>query len=219
MGNFANCCHAESDRSDEIMTVSAPDSFAKGQEQADTSARLAEDLMVKSANGEWQHTNLSSVYQHDSTQISSFNKSHPTIVKKVLQYKVFKSLKKIKNISARYEIGKMLGKGSFGEVLTCKNKLSGQECAIKIVKKEKIFAHQVLIDLMESELDILSKTEHPNIVRVLELLEDELHYYIVSELVSGGELYDYIIKHKIFDEGKSADLIKQILLAVNYMHQ
>ena len=71
---------------------------------------------------------------------------------------------------------------------------------------------------MESELDILSKTDHPNIVRVIELLQDDANYYIVSELVAGGELYDYIIKNKMFTESKTADLIKQILLAVNYMH-
>lgn len=72
---------------------------------------------------------------------------------------------------------------------------------------------------MESELEILSKTDHPNIVRVIELLEDDCNYYIVSELVPGGELYDYIIKHKMFSEAATADLVKQILLAVNYMHQ
>ena len=49
---------------------------------------------------------------------------------------------------------------------------------------------------MESELDVLSKTEHPNIVKVIELLEDDEHYYIVSQLVAGGELFDYIVKHK-----------------------
>ena len=52
----------------------------------------------------------------------------------------------------------------------------------------------------------------------MELLEDEVNFYIVSELVSGGELYDYIIRHKMFSEAKAASLIKQILLAVNYMH-
>ena len=46
---------------------------------------------------------------------------------------------------------------------------------------------------MEQELEVLSNTDHPHIVRVMELLEDEAKFYIVSELVTGGELYDYII--------------------------
>ena len=66
---------------------------------------------------------------------------------------------------------------------------------------------------------MLSNTDHPHIVRVMELLEDEAKFYIVSELVTGGELYDYIIKKKKLSERESAGIIKQILLALNYMHQ
>ena len=51
----------------------------------------------------------------------------------------------------------------------------------------------MLVDLMEQELEVLQNTDHPHIVRVMELLEDEAKFYIVSELVTGGELYDYII--------------------------
>lgn len=72
---------------------------------------------------------------------------------------------------------------------------------------------------MESELDVLTKTDHPSIVRVLELLEDDINFYIISELVNGGELYDFIIQNKMFSEATTANLIKQILLALNYMHQ
>ena len=57
---------------------------------------------------------------------------------------------------------------------------------------------------MESELDVLSKTDHPYITRVIELLEDDLNYYIISELVPGGELYDFIIKNKMFNEHTSS---------------
>lgn len=71
---------------------------------------------------------------------------------------------------------------------------------------------------MEQELDVLSKTDHPHIVRVIEMLEDEVNYYIISEFVKGGELYDYIIKHKMFSESQTAQFIKEILLPLNYMH-
>lgn len=71
---------------------------------------------------------------------------------------------------------------------------------------------------MEQELDVLQKTDHPHIVRVLELLQDEVNFYIITELVTGGELYDYIIKVKRLGERAAAGLIKQLLLALNYMH-
>ena len=101
-----------------------------------------------------------------------------------------------------------MGKGSFGEVRLCTNKITGMQIAMKIVTKDSIGQHQVLIDLMESELDVLTRTDHPGIVRVLELLEDDVNFYIVSELVNGGELYDYIIKNKMFNEQTAAKLIK-----------
>ena len=72
---------------------------------------------------------------------------------------------------------------------------------------------------MEQELDVLSKTDHPHMVRVFELLQDETSFYIVTELVRGGELYDHIIKVKRVSEAQAADILRQILLAVNYMHQ
>ena len=63
---------------------------------------------------------------------------------------------------------------------------------MKIVNKENIGKHQVLLDLMEQELEVLQKTNHPHIVRVFELLHDDVNFYIVSELITGGELYDYV---------------------------
>ena len=53
---------------------------------------------------------------------------------------------------------------------------------------------------MASELDVLSRTDHPHIVRVHELIEDSNNFYIVSELMNGGELYEMIIKEKKFSE-------------------
>jgi len=55
-------------------------------------------------------------------------------------------------------------------------------------------------------------------MRIFELFEDDLHYYIVSELIEGGELYDRIVKIKVFKEVQAAQLLNQILLAINYMH-
>jgi len=71
---------------------------------------------------------------------------------------------------------------------------------------------------MQSELEVLAKTDHPHIVRTKELLEDENNFYIVSELVKGGELYQKILEKRKFNEKDSAEYVKQIALALNYMH-
>ena len=72
---------------------------------------------------------------------------------------------------------------------------------------------------MNQELTILKEVSHPHIMRVLELLHDKSNYYIVTELMEGGELFDRIIEVETFDEIKAAKILKQVLLAVNYMHQ
>mmetsp|Transcript_12284 Transcript_12284/g.15664 ORF Transcript_12284/g.15664 Transcript_12284/m.15664 type:complete len:151 (-) Transcript_12284:293-745(-) len=138
--------------------------------------------------------------------------------KKVLQFRQFKSLKDAGDISSKYQVGRVLGKGSFGEVREVQNTQTGVTCAMKIVSKAHIGKHQVLVDLMEQELDVLQKTDHPHIVRVFELLQDDVNFYIVTELVTGGELYDHIIKVKRLKERQAADVIRQLLLALNYMH-
>ena len=89
---------------------------------------------------------------------------------------------------------------------------------MKVVNKEHIGKHQVLVDLMEQELEVLQNTDHPHIVRVLELLHDDVNYYIVSELATGGGLNDYITKNKRLSERETAGVIRQLLLALNYMH-
>ena len=55
-------------------------------------------------------------------------------------------------------------------------------------------------------------------MRIFELFEDNDYYYIVSELLEGGELYERIVKLKQFREIDAAYIVKQILLAINYMH-
>lgn len=62
--------------------------------------------------------------------------------------------------------------------------------------------------MMEQELDVLLKTDHPNIVRVVALVHDDNNFYIVTELVTGGDLFNHIIKNKVFSEAYAASLIK-----------
>ena len=55
-------------------------------------------------------------------------------------------------------------------------------------------------------------------MRIFELVEDQDYYYIVSELLGGGELYERIVQMKHFRERDAAYIIYQVLLAINYMH-
>ena len=74
------------------------------------------------------------------------------------------------------------------------------------------------IELFQNELKILGEISHPNLIRIIELLEDDKFFYIVSELVMGGELFNRLTKLKSFTESQAADVISQIMLGLNYMH-
>ena len=90
---------------------------------------------------------------------------------------------------------------------------------MKIVNKQKVFKSPVLAKLMQQELEILQKTNHPHIVKFHELLEDDVNFYLVSELIKGIELYEHIMKAKYLSERQTASITRQLLLALNYMHQ
>ena len=97
------------------------------------------------------------------------------------------------------------------------------KCAVKIIRKDKISAHQILVDLMKNELQILEDTSHPNIMRIYELLEDDKFYFVVSEFIRFGELYDYILKRSesklgCMTEREVKIVTRQLFYALNYMH-
>jgi calcium-dependent protein kinase len=76
---------------------------------------------------------------------------------------------------------------------------------------------------MRNELQILEETSHPNIMRVYELLHDDKFYFIVSEFIRHGELYDMILERSKSPQGALTEkevktVVRQIFLALNYMH-
>lgn len=72
------------------------------------------------------------------------------------------------------------------------------------MKKSDIQGKLLLPELMQNEFQILEETAHPHIMRIFELLEDSQNFYIVSELIKGKELYDWIAKLRKFSEINAA---------------
>ena len=118
----------------------------------------------------------------------------------------FKAFKFIKNIKSRYTFGKQIGQGQYGTVKKCTHNDCGSEFAIKIISKELIKADEVNQELLENELSVLSNNSHPNIIRIVDLLEDNSNYYVVSELVRGGELFVRLSQTRIF-EADACDIV------------
>lgn len=98
-----------------------------------------------------------------------------------------------KELKANYQIDnstKVLGSGAFGKVFMTYNKnLTEFKVAIKVLNKNKLKEH---IDAIQEEVSILTKLDHPNIVKYYETYIDEKYIYLVMEYIGGGELFDKI---------------------------
>ena len=66
--------------------------------------------------------------------------------------------------------------------------------------KKQIEKQKIYVTLLQNELSILGEKSHPNIIRIIDLMEDNNNYYVVSELVKGGELFDKLAQIKSFSE-------------------
>ena len=115
-----------------------------------------------------------------------------------------------------YKIGKVLGEGAFGEVRLCTHRESGEKRAVKVLKK--VDMEQEEIDAMLNEINILRGVDHPNIVKIFEYFEDAKRFYIVTQHIEGGELFDSIIKFGTFSEHDAAVLTRQMLSVISYCH-
>lgn len=99
--------------------------------------------------------------------------------------------KKYRDIKEFYKIEATIGRGTFGTVKRAKNRATGERFAVKVLSKKKM--NQEDIDAAQTEIDILKRVDHPNIIKLFETFEDDRHFCLVMELVQGGELFDSIL--------------------------
>jgi tRNA A-37 threonylcarbamoyl transferase component Bud32 len=117
----------------------------------------------------------------------------------------------------KYEMGKELGRGGFSVVRKGRNKFTGQEVAIKCINKKTLKKDE--LQLLSREISIMKKLHHKNIVQLHDIYETGNDLFLVLELVSGGELFDQIVERGSYSEHDAANLIRQILEGVDYMHK
>ena len=122
-----------------------------------------------------------------------------------------------RNIKETYKIEGTIGKGSFATVKKVKNRATGERFAVKVMSKKKMNDEDKIA--MQTEIEILKQVDHPNIVKLLDVFEDERHYCLVMELMQGGELFDQILEKEIFSESEARDATKAIIEAIKYCHE
>lgn len=126
---------------------------------------------------------------------------------------------KDKNLTDLYFIKNDLGQGSYGKVFQVKNKITGETRACKQLAIKHIQNYEKFM----LEINILSKMDHPNIIKLYEVFEDKRYVYLVMEECTGGELFDKIIDRlqndSIFTEKEAAKIFKQMMMAIAYCHK
>ncbi|KAG4100259.1 Pkinase-domain-containing protein [Neocallimastix lanati (nom. inval.)] len=115
-----------------------------------------------------------------------------------------------------YVFQKTVGEGNFAKVKLAKHKLTGVEVAIKIIDKTRI--DEKKLGKLYREVKIMKFLNHPNIVKLFEVIETKNTLFLVMEYSSGGELYDYLVVHGRMKEKEARVKFRQILSAVNYCH-
>ena len=121
-------------------------------------------------------------------------------------------------IYSQYTIIKQLGFGTFGKVYMAEHKTTHQKRAIKELEKSTTGVKSSSQSKFIYEVEILSKLDHPSILKVFELFEDDQRYYMVTEACEGGELFDYLIQTKKLSEHVAAHIMFQVFSAMCFCH-
>ena len=111
-------------------------------------------------------------------------------------------------------MGRTLGAGTYGIVKEADGPKG--KVAVKIILKKNVKGNDQMV---YDELEMLQKMRHPHIVRFEDWFESRDKYYIITQLATGGELFDRICEKGKFTEKDAAETIRQVLDAVNYLHQ
>jgi serine/threonine protein kinase len=125
-----------------------------------------------------------------------------------------------KNIQSVYSLKQEVGRGSWGVVRKCQHRQSREWFACKTLHKARVPP-----ELLEQEVLNLARAKgHEHLVELVEVFEDKRNIHIVTELLTGGELYEQVIQlaktpRKRFSPRDAAWIVRDILDAIRYLHE
>jgi calcium-dependent protein kinase len=114
-----------------------------------------------------------------------------------------------------YELLEYLGEGGYGKVYKVRHLSTNQVRAMKIIKKKNPIDEKKIL----KEISLLKGLNHPNILKVYEFFTYENNIFIINEFCSGGELFDKLTEVKYFSEYVAANIMRQLLSAINFCHE
>jgi len=119
-----------------------------------------------------------------------------------------------------YTIGDLLGKGAFSQVKVATEKATGNRFAVKIITKHSDDEDSDRRnEIIQTEILILKAVDHKNIVRLHEIFQDDKIYYLIMEVISGGELFERIVALTSYSEKDASNVTRQVLEGIQHMHE
>ncbi|PWA72451.1 CBL-interacting protein kinase 18 [Artemisia annua] len=116
----------------------------------------------------------------------------------------------------RYELGKLLGQGTFAKVYHGRNLKTGKSVAVKVIDKAKVMQNG-LIDQIKREISVMKLVRHPNVVQLYEVMASKTKIYFAMEFVKGGELFNKVAKGRLKEEA-ARNYFQQLVAAVDFCH-
>lgn len=118
-----------------------------------------------------------------------------------------------------YDLKEVIGVGSTGTCHRCKRKSDSREFACKIIDKRQIEAKFTgLLDQFYTEIRVLKDLKHPNVIELEDVFETADRIFIVMEMMSGGELFDYVVEKGTLSETEASVIVRKITSAIAHMH-
>ena len=109
----------------------------------------------------------------------------------------------MKDIVGDYIMKDIIGEGTFSKVKLGINKVTGQKVAIKILDKLKLIEEEG-IERVLREIKISSDLDHPNIIKIYKIIDEDKYYLVIMEYCEEGELFNYIVKKDRLSENESS---------------
>ncbi|KAL7516044.1 hypothetical protein ACHAWX_001102 [Stephanocyclus meneghinianus] len=120
---------------------------------------------------------------------------------------------------SKYEIAEVLGVGSTSICHRCTEITTGQSRACKIIDKTEIDPqYQTMMDQFYMEIKTLRSLRHPNIIQLYDVYISDVKIYIIMELMTGGELFDYVVQKGTLTEEEASRIVRMVTSALVYMH-
>ncbi|XP_026489063.1 5'-AMP-activated protein kinase catalytic subunit alpha-2 isoform X1 [Vanessa tameamea] len=117
-----------------------------------------------------------------------------------------------------YTLGATLGVGTFGKVKIGEHQLTKHKVAVKILNRQKIKSLDV-VGKIRREIQNLKLFRHPHIIKLYQVISTPTDIFMIMEYVSGGELFDYIVKRGKLQEHEARRFFQQIISGVDYCHR